>query len=358
MACPIGRPLGIFGETIEFMFLSARSKIGSERRGKKTYAHIETDVYLDVALENFSGYIAVDEVYDGPFCILFIVDNRQYNRLMFRVLDHSPTSADILALLQAFHKILTARELKVSGITTDGAALYTEPVQTVFPGVRHQICEFHVKKEINKAVLKAVTQVRRELKQTKTKRAKRGRPTTQEEKAIIRQNERIDAKIKDLFDNRFLFVQKDLTASEWKTFRRITRGFPELRKLREMVDLVYGLYDRRCKRSTALSKLQKLRERLKCFDWLSDVLKKIESPTVDRSLVFLDDKKLPSTSNAVERGNRRFRKMQKTVYRVRTIKRIRERIALDMVRDSRRQSRRQTMQTLKGARTTRFHQLC
>jgi hypothetical protein len=358
MACPTAKPVGIFGETIGFMFLSARSKVGSERQGKKTYSHIETDVYLDGALENFSGYIAVDEVYDGPFCILFIVDNRQYNRLMFRVLDHSPKATDILALFQAFHKILTTRELKLSGITTDGAALYTEPVKTVFPGVRHQICEFHVKKEINKAVLKAVTQVRRELKQMKTKRSKRGRPTTKEEKAIIRKNERIDAKITDLFDNRFLFVQKELTASEWKTFRKITRGFPELRKLREMVDLVYGLYDRRCKRTTALAKLEKLRERLKRFDGLSDVLKKIEAPTVDRSLVFLDDKKLPSTSNAVERGNRRFRKMQKTVYRVRTIDRIRERIALDMVRDSRLLSQRQTMLSLKVARTTPFHQLC
>ena len=63
---------------------------------------------------------------------------------------------------------------------------------------------------------------------------------------------------------------------------------------------------------------------------MSEVLKKIESPTIDRSLVFLDDKKLPSTSNAVERGNRRFRKMQKTVYRVRTLENIRNRIALDM----------------------------
>ena len=119
-----------------------------------------------------------------------------------------------------------------------------------------------------------------------------------------------------------------MTASEWKTFRKITRGFPELRKLREMMDLVYGLYDRRCRRVTALEKLRKLRERLKRFGWLSEVLKKLESPTIDRSLVFLDDKKLPSTSNAVERGNRRFRKMQKTVYRVRTCENIRQRMAM------------------------------
>jgi len=321
------------------------------------YSQIETDAYLDGALKNFSGYFTVDEVYDGPFCILFIVDNHQHNRLMYRVLDASPTAADILELLLAFNNILTSRKLNVKGITTDGSTLYTEPAKTVFPGIRHQICEFHVKKEINKAILKAVAQIRRELKGRKTKRSKRGRPT-QEEKAIIRRNERLEAKITALFDNRFLFVQKELSAAERKTLHEITKGFPKLRKLREMVEEVYGLYDRRCKTATALAKLQKLRKRLKRFKWLSEVLKKLESSTVDRSLVFLDDKKLPSTSNAVERGNRRFRKMQKTVYRVRTIDRIRERIALDMVRDTRLPSRRQTMRALQMERMRKLHQLC
>ena len=59
-----------------------------------------------------------------------------------------------------------------------------------------------------------------------------------------------------------------------------------------MVEDVYRLYDRRCKCSTALAKLQKLRKRLKRFKWLSEVLKKLESSVVERSLVFLDDKKL------------------------------------------------------------------
>ena len=156
----------------------------------------------------------------------------------------------------------------------------------------------------------------------------------------------------------FLFVQKELTQLERKTLHEITKGFPKLRTLRALVEDVYRLYDRRCKSATALAKLQKLRKRLKRFKWLSEVLKKLESSTVDRSLVFLDDKELPSTSNAVERGNRRFRKMQKTVYRVRTIDRIRERIALDMVRDSRLLSRRQTMRSLQIARRMRLHQLC
>lgn len=270
--------------------------------------------------------------------------------MTFRVLDRSPTAKDIWELLQSFQKILLRREMILYGITTDGSPLYTEPVQAVFPGIRHQICDFHVKKEINKAVLKAVAQVRRELETTKTKRNKRGRPTTKEEKATIRKNERIQTKIGALFESRYLFVQKKLTAKERNTLHEITEGLPELRKLREIVDGVYRLYDRRCCRATALKKLQKLRERLRRFKRLSQVLLKLKSPTVDRSLHFLDDKLLPSTSNAVERGNRRFRKMQKTVYRVRTLCHIRNRVSLDMFRDSHLPPRRQTIRSLHVAR--------
>jgi hypothetical protein len=346
----IATPVGISGVTLVFSFPSPPFKTESRRREKKTHTKIETDEYVDWAFKNFSGYIAVDEVYDGPFCILSLVDNREYKRLMFRVLDHDPKAEDILELLRAFRTVLERRELKLYGITTDGSALYTEPVRSVFPGVRHQICEFHVKKEVNTAVLKAVAQVRRELAKTKTKRQKRGRPTTKEEKAIIRKNERIQAKIGALFEHRYLFVQKELSAKERTKLLEITKGLPELRKLREIVEDVYRLYDRRCRRATALKKLGKLRERLSRFKRLSHVLKKIESPTVDRSLHFLDDKCLPSTSNAVERGNRRFRKMQKTVYRVRTHEHIRNRIALDMFRDLHLPMCHQTIQTLHHAR--------
>jgi hypothetical protein len=38
-----------------------------------------------------------------------------------------------------------------------------------------------------------------------------------------------------------------------------------------------------------------------------------------------------ATSNVVERGNRRYRKIQKMVYRVRTLPRIESRLALDLL---------------------------
>src|SRR6266571_7861320 len=65
---------------------------------------------------------------------------------------------------------------------------------------------------------------------------------------------------------------------------------------------------------------------------------------------FLDDKLLPATSNAVERGNRRHRKMQKSVYRVRSKACLEGRIALDMIRESRAEDRDHTTQALHQAR--------
>ena len=96
--------------------------------------------YLDEALANFSGYLTIDEVYDGPFCILSIVDNRRYNRLAFRVLDHDPTQDDVHAYLREFKGQLDKRGLSVRGITTDGSPLYPKVLKELWPKIRHQIC--------------------------------------------------------------------------------------------------------------------------------------------------------------------------------------------------------------------------
>ena len=54
---------------------------------------------------------------------------------------------------------------------------------------------------------------------------------------------------------------------------------------------------------------------------------------MEKALTFLEDRLLPATSNAVKRENRRHRKMQKSIYRVRTQDHLSQRIAVDMYRD-------------------------
>jgi len=307
--------------------------------------------FLDWALASFSGYVAADELYEGPYCVLSVVDNRCYKRILYDVLDHDPTHDDITAFLERLKMALTDRDLVLQGITTDGSPLYPEPIRTVFGEVAHQICTFHVLKELTQGILRAVSAERHRLAQSKPK-LKRGRPSSKDQAAhrLARKSKQIQEKISDLFQGRFLFVQRHLKPSERKQFLHITRGLAQLRTLREIMDHIYALFDRRCRTQTALGKLRALRHWVKRFKWIGDTLKKVFSPNLEKALTFLDDKLLPPTSNAVERGNRRHRKMQKSVYRVRSQISLKGRIALDMIRESRAENRYRTTQTLHQAR--------
>jgi Transposase len=288
-------------------------------------------------------------LYDGPFCVLSLVDNHSFRRLTCRVLDHSPKAKDITRFLTEFKKELDARNLKVRGITTDGSVLYPAPLALVFNGVRHQICQFHVIRELTHSVLHALAKVRKEMK-AKLPPLPRGRPRkaqSRHTRRTLRQQQRLA----DLFEHRHLFVAHHLTPAQRRTLTRITRGLPQLRVLREIMDQVYGLFDRRCRSETALEKLGRLRRRVGRFKAIGKTLQKLYSPNLQKALTFLDDKLLPSTSNAVERGNRRHRKMQKSVYRVRTRRSLQHRLALDLLREMQATGRSHATVSLHRART-------
>jgi len=203
--------------------------------------------------------------------------------------------------------------------------------------------------EVSKAVVGAVASARKGLAAQRPT-LRRGRPSTPAAKQAARTKKRLEAQRAALFTHRYLVVQRRLSKTERKTLWRITHGLPQVRTLRVLMEQVYALFDRRCRTQTALDKLAKLRRRLLRFPQVGETLKKLFSPTLEKALTFLDDKLLPSTSNAVERGNRRYRKMQKQVYRVRTQAQISARLALDMWREAQGAGRHQTLHTLHEAR--------
>jgi len=347
MGWRIAMQVGNFGAIIVFSSLSPPFRIGWRLGGKRASERWESD-YLDWALADFSGYLAADELYDGPFCVLSIVDNCTFKRLFFQVLDHDPKHEDMIAFFGRFQEALQARQLTVKGITTDGSALYPAAIQTVWGNLPHQICEFHILKDLNQAILRAVAQVRKQLVVQQPK-LKRGRPKA-DQKKLVRKRQRLQQKISNLFEYRFLFVQHHLTDTERTTLQRITRGLPHLRVLRQIMDEIYRLFDRRCRTATALSKLASLRKRAQRFTKLSQILKSLFSANIEKALTFLDDRLLGATSNAVERGNRRFRKMQNSVYRIRTFAHLVARMALDLFRDATMPLRSHVLHSLHTAR--------
>src|SRR5438067_4987093 len=241
MACPTGQQVGTSGATIGSLSLLRRSRTGSRLGEKKAQVRMDTD-FLDWALADFSGYVAADELYDGPFCMLSAVDNRRYKRILYEVLDHDPTHDDIRAFFGRLKTALTARDLTLVGITTDGSVLYPEPLREVFGKVWHHICQFHIIAEVVKAVLGAVASARKGLAATQPKLPK-GRPSTPAAKAAARTKKRLAAQGAALFTHRYLFVQRHLNTTERKTLWRVSRGLPQLRALRAVMDQVYALFE-------------------------------------------------------------------------------------------------------------------
>lgn len=277
------------------------------------------------------------------------MDNRRYNRLAFRVLDHDPTQDDVLAFLSDFKAQLDRRGLSVRGVTTDGSSLYPKVLKKLWPKARHQLCKFHVVKEITKAVLHALAKLRKAMTAQIPKQP-RGRPRKgQEGQAwLIAYRKRCVA---ELFEHRYLFVRHHLSSAQWKQLQKLLYGRRELRTLRKIMEEVYRLFDRRCRTRTALKKLQRLRRRVRRFKQLGQTLNKLKSPNLEKALEFLDDKLLGATSNAVERSNRRFRKAQKSIYSVRTKEHLEQRLALDMYREQRADKRASSLKTLHDARS-------
>ena len=210
----------------------------------------------------------------------------------------------------------------------------------------HQVCEFHILKELTKAVLHALAGIRKRLA-AQAPPLPRGRPSNaQKAQRGHRQAQRLKQRVAELFEHRHLFVRHHLTAAQRSTLKQLLRGEPRLKALRAIMDEVYSLFDRRCRTDSALAKLARLRRRLRRYRSLGRSLDKLKSPNLEKALTFLDDKLLPATSNAVERGNRRLRKMQKTVYRVRGQEALKGRLAMDLQRDQQAAGRLATTSTL------------
>jgi hypothetical protein len=212
---------------------------------------MDTD-FLDWALADVSGYVAADKRYDGPCCILSAVDNRHDKRILYDVLDPDPTHDDIRTFLGRLKTAVTARALTLGGITTDGSALSPPPLAEILHGVPHHICTFHGLAEVIKAVLSAVASARKRLA-AQQPTWPQGRPSTPAAKAAARQTKRLAQQRVDLYTYRHLCVQRHLSQSERQQWWRITRGFPQLRSLRELMAQVYALFDRRCRTQTALA---------------------------------------------------------------------------------------------------------
>jgi transposase-like protein len=190
-------------------------------------------------LDHFSGTLCVDELHLGKTTLLLATDPLQDLPVAFALVaknDHDH--------MRRFLKNLKAWGLSPEVVVTDGSNLYPEVLAELWPEARHQLCVFHVLKELHKHVLDAVRRLRRGLSRrgNRGRKRKRGRPPKARAKRRGVTNKEKSAFV---FKHRWLIVRRrdKMSDQERADLATMLSYLPELKALRDFVDRLGMLFE-------------------------------------------------------------------------------------------------------------------
>jgi transposase-like protein len=206
-------------------------------------------------------------------------------------------------------------------VVTDGSNLYPTVLAEIWPDARHQLCVFHVLKDINEHVFDALRRLRQRLgRQTRRKR-RRGRPSKAQKLAHARYGKTKKEQAYFIWKHRHLIVTRpeNLNGRQRRWLSLMFQYLPALRILRQFVLQVYRLFDpdqsphqARCRRAA----LVKTPEFLADAD-LAQALAMLTPDKFDKMIAYLHSPagQRVRTNNHVERVNRRLRYFEKVRYK-------------------------------------------
>jgi len=281
-------------------------------------ATLEMAAHRRKVLEHFSGTLCVDELHLGRFTLLLATDP----------LADLPVAFALVAKNDQDHMRRSLANLENWGMTprvvvTDGSNLYPAILAELWPDADHQLCVFHVIKDINKVILDAVRRMRTTMSRRGKagRKKKRGRKGAKSKATAARRGMTLKEKAHFIFKHRHLIVKRreNLSESERDELTKMLEYLPELATLRRFADRIYWLFDTPkdvhqagCRRWVIV--------RDPAFQAIPELVKAMEQ---------LDEEKFPKqmaylknpirrrvrTNNHVERTNRLFRFFEKVRYK-------------------------------------------
>ena len=206
-------------------------------------------------------------------------------------------------------------------VVTDGSNLYPAVLAELWPDADHQLCVFHVIKDVNKFILDAV----RRMRSAMSRRGKAGRKKKRGRKgakaAAARRGMTLKEKAYFVFKHRHLIVKRreNLTDKERDDLERMLEYLPELATLRRFADRIYWLFDTpkdfhqaSCRRVAIVrdAGFQAVPELVKAME-------QIDAVKFAKPMAYLNNPvgRRVRTNNHVERTNRMFRLLEKVRYK-------------------------------------------
>jgi hypothetical protein len=266
-------------------------------------------------LENFSGTLCVDELHLGQFTLLLATDPIRDLPVAFALV-----RANDQDHMWRFLKNLKDWGFMPQVVITDGSNLYPAVLGELWPKANHQLCVFHIIKDINQLILDAV----RRLRTAMSRRGRAGRKKKRHRKGAkskARRGLTVNEKSAFVFQHRHLIVkrQENLTESERDDLKRMLEYLPELSTLRHFADRIYWLFDTpkdyhqaSCRRAVIV--------RDPAFQAVPELVKALEQLSAEKFpkiMAYLNNpvSQRVRTNNHVERTNRVIRLLEKVRYK-------------------------------------------
>jgi hypothetical protein len=272
--------------------------------------------YRQWTLAEFSGTLCVDEIHLGEHTLLLATDPLHDFPVAFALVSHNDQEH-----MGRFLRQLQGHGFLPQVVVTDGSSLYPAVLAEVWPQAAHQLCVFHVLKDLNGHVLDAVRRIRREMqrrgrrgRQRKPGRPKRGTARHR------RQRKRKD-KADFVYKHRYLIVTRleKMTAWQRKDLAQMLEDAPCLRVVRTFVTEVYQLFERGQTEATAWRRQAALvgHAAYALVPELAAALKLLAAEKFTKMIAFLRSRvsQRVRTNNHVERMNRVLRLYEKTRYK-------------------------------------------
>ncbi|WP_422930268.1 transposase [Singulisphaera sp. PoT] len=264
-------------------------------------------------LTRFSGTLCVDELHLGRSTLLLATDPLQDLPVAFAVV-----AGDDRDHMRRFLKDLKWWGLLPQVVVTDGSNLYPTLLAELWPAARHQLCVFHVLKDLHQRVLDAVRRMRRGLSRRGNRGRKRkpGRPRRRSRRRLTNKE-----KSAFVFKHRWLIVKRreGMSAGERADLETMLSYLPELKTLRDFVDRLTMLFEEGQTEELARGRHAALlgNPRFQKVPELSSAMGMLPDEKFAKMIAFLKDPacRRVRTNNHVERVNRQLRHEEKARYK-------------------------------------------
>jgi transposase len=269
------------------------------------HAEAEADLgeaeYTQWVVARFSGVVGIDEVHvrdeKGKKQYLVVaVDPINDRTILFDLLDSNDSDT-----LQGFLEKLEEMGIDPLVVITDMWDAYRTALTEVFPDAAHQLCVFHVIKNVMKHTNQAMLAYRRGLPKETT-----------EQKAIR----------KELWDFRYLLLKASPKLSDKQRDRvedmlRAHQG-TVLAQAYYCKEAILALFRESQTKEGARTRRDMIVERFGNVPELDKVINLIRGDEFEQMIIYLDYQNLDKTNNDAERTNRVYQKGEKVRYQART----------------------------------------